>query len=237
MKKTALFLISILFSGCVLAQVIKINKTYSVEYFDTVMKVPLYNYYTFTAKNREANRTVDRSPSFHKDTSIPNDLQANNADYTLANKATRTFDKGHYIPNDDMRFNKIAEFENMSYGNVAPQWHTMNEQQWQAVEDHGRVIGGKYDSLQIYTGGIYNKEKHNSIGVNNIAVPSFYFKTIVAYKNGVAVSGEAFKMSNTPQNTKDITTYLITIDSIEKELNVDLYKGNNTFEHQKILIK
>jgi endonuclease G len=223
--------IALLFvSSFAISQVITIQKTAFVIHFDTVMKVPVYNYYEFTAKNRKAAQVVKRSPSFHAEEKILKRLQGADHDYK------RPYDKGHYVPNDDMRFSALVESENMTYANVAPQWSTFNEIQWRLIENYVRSLGEKYDTLKIFTGGIFGS-KYNIVGPDGIAIPDHYFKTVVIKNKGKVIAGIGFLSRNNPQNTKDISTYAVSIDSIEKILKVDLYPGNNLFELEKTLIK
>jgi DNA/RNA endonuclease G (NUC1) len=245
MKKLLLIITTIfLFNSGIIAQVVNIKKTYFEENIDTDLKVPRYSYYVFTKQNRKVNQTVPRSATFHQEPALSPKLQGNNSDYAEYNKLVKdsfpkmsaadlkkhTFDKGHYAPNDDFRFNAIAESENMCVsGNTAPQISCFNENQWRAIEDYERVLGEKYDSLVIYTGGVFGKNPMR-IGKNRIAVPTHYFKTILVKSGGKVIGAIGFLSTNKYQVSKDIKTFIVPISTIEKMLGVDLYKGNNSYE-------
>lgn len=176
--------------------------------------MPIYNYYEFTAKNR-SNKGAKRSPGFVQEPAIPKKYQASNKDYK------RPYDKGHFVPNNDMRYNQTVQDENMTYANVAPQWASMNEVQWRLIENYVRDLGRQYDTLQINTGGIYSDSAF-SIGPDNIFVPDFYFKTVLIKHHG-KLKGIAFLTKNCPQESHDPMSYKVSIDRIEELLKVDLY--------------
>jgi endonuclease G len=211
MKKLLLFLLLATVSAS--AQVVTLHLKYYTVTFDEGKKVPLCNYYTLTKANLK-NGGAQRSPSFHQEPKIPAKFQATDKDYSSANHSLKgkdnTYDKGHLVPDDDMRMNAESEPSCMTYANVAPQISSFNEILWRGVETYVRTLGASCDSIQIWTGCIYGTQ---TIG-SNIAVPTYYYKVIRCF--GKVNTAEAFLCSNEAHTDKVVAHYIVPITEISK---------------------
>lgn len=195
------------------SQIVHLHLKYYDVTFDESKKAPICNYYTFTKANLN-NSGAKRSASFHQDKLIPSKFQASGKDYTVTNKLIgkdkdRTFDKGHLVPDDDMRMNKQSELSCMTYANTAPQISSFNEILWRGIETYVRNLGANCDSIQIWTGCIYGPQ---SIG-SGVSVPTYYYKVIRCY--GSNTTAEAFICSNEPHTDKVVSHYIVPISEIE----------------------
>lgn len=157
---------------------ITIDHTYYSIRYDTISKYPLYTHYSLDS-TKLINR-VRRSKGFILDNKVKSVLQGESSDYKYTG-----WDKGHLSPNDDFRFDKVAEAENMIYTNVAPQNPKLNAGVWKALEIHARSVA-KYYSVEIWTGCIYGSSK-----TGKIFIPTHFWK-LIKYSNMV----EAYMIPN-----------------------------------------
>ena len=142
------------------------HKFYQIK-FDTILKQPIYTHYTLVDSMliNKYNRT-----SFKPDKLIKINKQGQAKDYK-----NQIFDKGHLSPNDDFRFDEVAQIESMYYTNCAPQNKYLNRGVWKSLEQYCRNIAKKHISVEIYTGCIYDGSKQN---IGKLKVPTHYWKYI-----------------------------------------------------------
>jgi len=78
--------------------------------------------------------------------------------------------------------------------NIVPQYPTMNQQDWQYIEDRVRQWTSEYDCLYIVTGPIFDKGvTPANIGKTvQIAVPNAMFKVILVYNPNDPASARGY---------------------------------------------
>jgi len=187
-----------------------LRKHFYVSDFDTTRFVPLYTEYWLT-KAHEVG-TYDRTP-FKMDTSLPKRLQSNGSEYN------DIYDRGHLAPDDDFRFDSIAQAESMLYTNAAPQVKSFNRGLWRMVENYTRKVALQYDSVFVTTGCIYSDKK-----LGKLSIPDYYYKILV-YKG----HKEEFLAANKIYAKNDISLIRLdlTKDSVEGRLGYKLINFYN----------
>lgn len=184
-------------------------KYYSVQY-DESYKCAIWSAYSFTLS--DTTRFVNRYKKYIRDKDI--EIQANAKDYYKSG-----YDKGHLSPAANFRFNLIASKEVNYYTNITPQYPSFNRGIWKRLENQVRRWVLEYDTLYIVTGPIFVGEL-TTIG-NDVVVPNFYYKMIIAKKDTTYYS-IAFLIPNEKSN-KSIFDYQVTIDFIETITSIDFF--------------
>ena len=174
-----------------------------------------YNYQTKQAswvafkltKAKVANK-LKRKDKFKEDVDVPFVYRATLSDYKKSG-----YDRGHLASYASMDFSKKSADESFYMSNMSPQKAGLNRQGWERLETNERIWANMYDSIYVYTGPIYKKQKiHKTIGDNKVAVPDYYFKIIYAPSKNQAI---AFVMPNAQVNKTKIANYRTSIKDIE----------------------
>lgn len=160
----------------------------------------------------------NQRPSTFKQTEVPSNIKAATS-FTKSSQMKRLTDildssekaekylnqtflaRGHLTPDADMVF-VSWQWSTYYYINVIPQWQSINNGNWKAVEN---AVRGKAAQLQrdiiIYTGG-YEVLKLNgkkiSLEPHGLDVPKWSWKVV---KDSVTGNGIAFVTSNNPFTT------------------------------------
>ncbi|QLE78667.1 DNA/RNA non-specific endonuclease [Francisella sp. Scap27] len=174
-----------------------------------------YNYQTKQAswvafkltKSKVANK-LKRKDRFKEDSDVPFVYRATLSDYSKSG-----YDRGHLASYASMDFSQKSADESFLLSNMSPQKAGLNRQGWERLETDERIWANMYDSIYVYTGPIYKKQKvYKTIGYNKIAVPDYYFKIIYVPSKNKAI---AFVMPNARVNKTKIANYRTSIKDIE----------------------
>ncbi len=190
-----------------------IKKNGFVVSFNEANRIPTYATYWLTAE-KVYNAKFPREKKFREESSIET---ASDKDYKRSG-----FDKGHIVPAKDMAFSKDSEFDCFSYINIAPQNAPFNRGEWKRLEDAVRDFAVDDDSIFVVTGTIISKSK-NTIGANSVAVPSYFYKAILDYKEP-QIKAIAFIFPN-KEVDGDIYQYACSIDDLEKRTGINFFKN------------
>ncbi|API87788.1 DNA/RNA non-specific endonuclease [Francisella uliginis] len=175
-----------------------------------------YNYKTKEAswvafkltKAKVANK-LKRNDRFKEDDDVPFVYRATLDDYSHSG-----YDRGHLASYASMDFSKKSAEESFLLSNMSPQKAGLNRQGWERLERDERIWANMYDSIYVYTGPIYKKQKiHKTIGDNKIAVPDYFFKIIYVPSKNKAI---AFVMPNARVDKTKIANYRVSIKDIEQ---------------------
>lgn len=151
--------------------------------YDGRTKTALWVYEKLTKDSVTGN--VNRSHfSFSQDPDIPKVIQANLSDYQGSG-----FDRGHLAPAADFKSNPSAMEESFYLSNMSPQVPGFNRGYWKNFETYTRNLTNEYDVVHVITGPLYlpyddedgkRYVTYEVIGSNDVAVPTHFFKFIVA---------------------------------------------------------
>jgi endonuclease G, mitochondrial len=148
-----------------------------------------------------------------------------------ADYAKSGYDKGHLCPAGDMGFSVDAMSETFFMSNMSPQLPQFNRGIWKALEEKVRDWAKANDELFITTGPVFTQIS-TSIGKNMVAVPQYYFKVVLDYKQP-GLKGIGFIMKNQGSD-KGIAGFAVTIDSVEKFTGIDFYTALPDAEEKMI---
>ena len=145
------------------------------------------------------------------------------------------YDRGHLSPAADFAFDQNAMSETFYMSNMSPQKGGLNRGIWKDLEAEVRLWAKNFGRVYVVSGPILEKpaEEYESIGENQVAVPEFYYKVILAplYEN------EADRA--TPQDAENVIAlgfifpnekctgtlndYAVTVDEVEARTKLDFF--------------
>ena len=192
------YIIAILFLSCLITngQTIMIKHTSYEICFDTILRQPKWTHYVLS-KDKLANLT--KRTVFQTDTMIAQNKQGSINDYRRT-----SYDRGHLAPNNDFRYNSIAQYENMLYTNCVPQNKVLNRGLWRSLEAYIDRLALSH-TIDVWTGCIYTNSTQRA---GKLLVPKYFWK-LIKYNNMY----EAYIIENAPPK-RQRQNYLVTSDKV-----------------------
>ena len=154
---------------------------------------------------------------------------------TLADYKGSGYDRGHLVPAADMSFDQEAMSETFYMSNMSPQAPQFNRGIWVNIETQVRAWAQKFGKIYVVSGPVLNKsaEEFSSIGKNQVSVPEFYYKVILApvYKDdddkktpedSESVMAIGFIIPN-QKCEKQFWDYAVSVDEVENITNIDFF--------------
>ncbi len=180
-------------------------------------------------KSSMLQKNATRSNDFRPDDKI------STGSATLADYKSSGYDRGHLVPAADMSFDADAMSETFYMSNMSPQAPQFNRGIWVNLETQVRAWAQKFGKIYVVSGPVLNKSAREfpSIGKNQVSVPEFYYKVILApvYKDE--------EDKNTPEDSesamaigfiipnqkceKEFWDYAVSIDEVENITNIDFF--------------
>ncbi len=130
------------------------------------------------------------------------------------------YTKGHLLPAADRKFNITAYNETFLTSNISPQLYEFNAGIWLKLEEQVRIWAKKEKQLYIVTAGVL-KPGLKTIGYEKVAVPEFFYKVILDYKEP-EIKAIAFLIPH-EESDKPLTDFVISIDDLEKITHIDFF--------------
>lgn len=190
--------------------------------YSNVHKGPLWVCEHLTDYNINFNKSVSRSASkFVPDSSLHPMFRAYNSDFLGSG-----FDRGHLAAAANHKNSQLAMNDTFYLSNICPQiGKGLNRSKWNELEKRARALARKHTSAHVLTGPLYlptvigNEKfvKYKLIGDNNVAVPTHFFKVIVAKTQKGGFILESYVMPN--EEIRDdiaISSYLVPKNAIER---------------------
>lgn len=184
---------------------------YTVSY-NTDWLIP--NWVAYSITEEKLYGTVERDKGFYEDPEI-NGYTATASDYRNSG-----YSRGHMAPAGDMKWDTQAMYESCYYSNICPQDKGLNNGVWRIIEEQVRKIAKNTDAMYIVCGPIVS-QNFQTIGQNKVAVPFAFFKAILVFKNG-EYECTAFVCNNADLD-KDYLQYMISVDRLERLIDMDLF--------------
>ncbi len=130
------------------------------------------------------------------------------------------YDRGHLLPAAAMSWSKSALSETFFMSNMSPQAPQFNRGIWKQLESKVRDWAIEDGELYVITGPVL-KGDLPTIGANEVAVPQYYYKVILDYREP-EVKAIAFVLSN-KKHTEPLQTFAVPIDSVEHLTGIDFF--------------
>jgi len=131
------------------------------------------------------------------------------------------YEKGHLLPAGDRRFSYDAYDETFYTSNVSPMDHYFNGGIWNNLEKQVRYWAKRYGKLYVVTGGILQPGLER-IGRERVAVPDYFYKIVLDYKNPKKVRMLGFLVPHKDLD-KPLKNFVVPVDSIEKLTGIDFF--------------
>lgn len=189
-----------------------IHHTGYIVSYNKDLKLP--NWISYELTREETKGKEKRSNRFITDPLVKG-LIATNADY-----ARSGYDKGHMAPAADMKWSPQAMEASFYFSNICPQHPQLNRRGWKKLEEKIRDWAIADSAIIIICGPIITKQP-KTIGKNKVAVPQQFFKVVLSpFAKPMRAIGFLF---NNRQAVEPLSTYAVTIDSIERLTNMDFF--------------
>lgn len=131
------------------------------------------------------------------------------------------YDRGHLAPAADMAYSESAMSESFFMSNISPQAHAFNAGIWLRLEEYVRTLASENEKIFVATGPLFEKDFYETIGLNRVAVPEFFYKAILTLKKG-EFKMYAFIVPN-ESSKEEIWRFRTTVDEIEERTGIDFF--------------
>ncbi|MCP4647278.1 MAG: DNA/RNA non-specific endonuclease [bacterium] len=192
------------------AQIIK-HRAYTLKYSEKYEQAE-WVAYRLTAE--DLKQGVSRSDDFRTDPKV------STGSATLKDYKRSGYDRGHLAPAADMKRSKITMSQSFFMSNMSPQKPGFNRGIWKNLEEQVRIWVFHNEELYIVTAGIL-KGNMLTIGPNKVALPEYYYKAILDYKEP-QIKAIAFILPNRKSN-KTLQAYAVTINELEETTGIDFF--------------
>ncbi|MGL4982773.1 MAG: DNA/RNA non-specific endonuclease [Treponemataceae bacterium] len=165
----------------------------------------------------ELVKNAERGDNFRADSSITTG-SAQLEDYRGSG-----YDRGHLAPAADFAFSKEAMSNTFFMSNMSPQTPSFNRGIWSSLENRVRKWAEHFGSVYVITGPVLEKKQYETIGVNKVAVPEFYYK-VLCTKNPATDETImiAFILPN-EKSSQPLESFVVSVDELEKRTNIDFF--------------
>ncbi|MGO8759346.1 MAG: DNA/RNA non-specific endonuclease [Terracidiphilus sp.] len=180
-----------------------------VSLYDANFKVPRLVAYELTGPHTLG--CIPRASGFHSEGDSAKPAEYEGSGYDL----------GHMDPAQDNAWDEAVSHDSFSMFNIAPQLPGLNRQEWERLEEDVRAWAEQRGDLLVYV-GLLLQEQPKRLG--DIAVPTAFFKIVVDRKTGEVL---AFQMPQAAIDKGDVTPWLVTVKSIEKETGIHFGLGES----------
>lgn len=164
--------------------------------------------------------------AFKPDPALPAGRRATPADYKGWNGV---YDRGHQVANADSRGRGVqVARESFLLSNMTPQAARLNRNRWRLLEARIQQLAVERNELWVITGPAFVDDDNDGlvaysvIGTNQVAVPTHYFKIVMAraMDGSGRLESMAFLIPN-QQIEGEFDDYLVSIDELEAITGID----------------
>ncbi len=180
--------------------------------FSNEKKQALWVIYKLTAEEL-GDFGIKRTNRFRPDPEIA--ASALPADYTKSG-----YDRGHLAPAADMAFSLQTMQDSFVMSNMSPQKPQFNRGIWKRLEEQIRDFAVVEKEIYVVTGPIFLPEDTITIGSNQVAVPSYYYKVVYDLTPPRKMIG--FILPN-EGGKKSLRDFAVTVDAVEKATGLDFF--------------
>ena len=174
-------------------------------------------------------KNAGRTDDFRPDPELPEGERSELKDYRGSG-----YDRGHLAPAGDMTRSEEIMSESFLLSNMAPQVGIgFNRGIWRQLESKVREWAEDRRNLYVITGPIYAEEDYETIGPNNVAVPTHFYKIVVACTETFEdLDAIAFVLPNEKISSSPLEGFITTIDEVEDSTGLDfMHELDNTIEN------
>ena len=131
------------------------------------------------------------------------------------------YDRGHLVPAADMKHSRECMSETFFMSNMSPQRPEFNRGIWKELEEQVRRWVREDKELHVVAGPVFAAQDYEVIGPNRVAVPDFYYKVILDYREpGIKAIG--FILPNGKAEAA-LWEFAVPVDRVEEITGIDFY--------------
>lgn len=208
--------------------------------YSNVHKGPLWVCERLADYNVNANKSSSRKESkFIPEGTVHPMFRCYNSDYLNSG-----YDRGHLAAAANHQHTQLAMNDTFYLSNILPQTGKgLNRTKWNALEKRARALARKHGAVWVMTGPLYLPTveagekfvKYKLIGNSNVAVPTHFFKVIVAPAKEGGYDIESYVMPNSEiRDDIPISSYLVPKVSIEKGAGFFIFDHIADSQYRKI---
>ncbi len=168
----------------------------------------------YTLSSDEVYGSVIRKDKYRSDPEVING-SAELSDYKYSG-----YDRGHLKPAADSKISDEEMLDCSFLTNISPQIHGFNAGIWVELEKKMRDWAVAHDSIHIVTGPVLNNPL-GVIGDNEVSIPEAFYKAIMSADSSRTI---AFLLPHADSD-EDLSTFVITVDSLEKITDINFFIG------------
>ena len=183
-----------------------------------------------------------RDDQFKPDELLKPGRRAELADYKRSG-----YDRGHQAPAGDQTKDKRLKAETFYLPNMAPQVPALNQQIWRELETHVRNWIIKREAGYIITGPMFYDPKeedsktangvinHQVIGSNGVAVPTHFYKIVVAKDYSGRWQAIAFVLENRKYpRPYDFAQFIKSIEWVQQRTGINFMPELDVLEEKRL---
>jgi len=212
-----------LFWGIAGRQGTVLDKDYFVVNHCDEWKIPYWVAYFLSASNLQGDAA--RTNDFRPDPQLPTDSRSELADYRYSG-----YDRGHNAPAAAYKRSRAAMSTTFLLSNMSPQTPRLKRNIWRILEQEVRQTVNTEGEGWIITGNVSLDSDSNfvdppdSIGGNNVGVPTHCFKAILIRGDNQNYFMYAFLLPNQRDHIPGVTAdYMLTVDRLEEITGYDFF--------------
>ena len=168
----------------------------------------------YTLTKSRVYGTTKRTDNFRPDPKVKT------GSASLADYKSSGYDRGHLAPAADMKWSTTAMSESFYMSNMSPQTPGFNRGIWKKVEQVIRDWAVENEEIHVVTGPVL-KGQFKRIGPDQVAVPNYYYKVVLDYKEP-ELKGIGLILPN-ESSSRPIQSYAVTIDQVEAVTGIDFF--------------
>lgn len=131
------------------------------------------------------------------------------------------FDRSHQAPAADFKYTQDRMDDSFYLSNVAPQVGIgFNRDIWRDLEAHVRDVALEHGGAFVISGGYFDGP-FETVGDNEVGVPTHFYKIIVVEDDDGAMRAMAFVLENRRHSGEDFEDFVVPIDDIEAAAGLD----------------
>ena len=191
--------------------------------YSSARLAPVWTAYELTPESLHGS--APRPSHFRRDYSLSRPT-ASESDFRRS-----VFERGHMVPARDLSFSPAAIADSFLFTNVAPQTPSLNNGKWRQLENAVRKLASGASALYVITGPLYS-EHPDTIGPDQVPVPAYFFKVVLAITNEDKAMYAAI-VPNTAQQEEGWDQLTTTVEEVERQTALDFFSGlDDQTEHR-----
>ena len=133
------------------------------------------------------------------------------------------YDRGHMAPAGDMRWDTLAMKQSFMMTNICPQDHSLNEGDWNRLEEKVREWVQRDRALIVLCGPIVSRGDSLALGEDRVRVPGAFYKIVLAHRAS-PMRVAAFIYPN-KAGERGLQDRAVTVREIERLTGLDFFKA------------